>query len=460
MKFVSDTACLIACLSIALALRLAVILHEPGQLSIDRDAYLGIANSVAEGRGYSSPNSAIPTAFRPPLYPLMLAIGFRLIPQLPVVAEINLLAGLLTVCLTASLGKHLQLGRLRYLAALLVGIDPLLLQYSARPMTESICACLTALWLWSIIGGWPRTSPLKKGSDPLRASDDALQTDRPRFQSGLALGRGLVTGFAFGLLVLSRPTFWPMAGFFVLWWLYDRRRAGTNDAENRGAAWIQTGVGSAVGTFLTVIPWLARNWLVFGVPILTTTHGGYTLLLGNNPVFYEQVVSKPWGAAWPDDSQRQWEADRRSQMERDIGPGSNEIEQDRWNSRQAWSYIQSHPVPTFQAAIHRVRSLWNILPQGDAASGVNPLVLIGAGSYYAIVLIACLIGLALILRGEDRAKWMPLFLLILSVQLVHLLYWTNTRMRAPLTPAIALFAAATVSTIGKKTVDRVAQTLP
>ena len=163
---------MVACLLIALGLRLVVIISEPQELTRDRDAYLGIATSLAEGRGFSTPNSSSPTAFRPPLYPVCLAIGLRRLPTTVTVAGINLLAGLMTVWLTAQAGKNLQLGRLRFVAALLVAIDPLLLQYSSRPMTESLCTALAILWLWSVTtvpppakvsipcGAWSVVSPL------------------------------------------------------------------------------------------------------------------------------------------------------------------------------------------------------------------------------------------------------------------------------------------------------------
>ncbi len=46
---------------------------------------------------------------------------------------------------------------------------------------------------------------------------------------------------------------------------------------------------------LTIAPWPIRNQVRFGRPIVTTTHGGYTLLLSNNPVYYSEVVLEPWG---------------------------------------------------------------------------------------------------------------------------------------------------------------------
>ena len=45
-------------------------------------------------------------------------------------------------------------------------------------------------------------------------------------------------------------------------------------------------------------PWAIRNQLQFGRPIVTTTHGGYTLLLANNPEFYQWLRAGPWGSVW------------------------------------------------------------------------------------------------------------------------------------------------------------------
>jgi len=420
LSFPSSSVGTIACLLIALVLRLAVILNQPDQLTLDRDAYLGIATSVAEGRGYSSPNSTSPTAFRPPLYPLCLAAGFRVFPTSAVVAGINLLTGLLTVWLTARLGLILQLGQLRFAAALLVAIDPLLLRYASQPMTESLCTFLATFWLFSVVSS----------SEP---------ENRRRSISSL------ISGIAFGFLVLCRPTFWPMAAFCGFAWLFAQHRTIVTSSETPHFSTPARGVFSVIGTVVVVAPWLIRNWIVFGIPILTTTHGGYTLLLGNNPVFYNEVVQQPWGTSWPDASQRAWEDQLSAQMKDDLSPQATEIERDAWQSHRARSFMKANPLVSTEAAIHRIRSLWNTTPQADAADGTSGWVVTTVGWFYFFELVIGLIGMCLVVGRADRGRWWPLYVLILTVQLVHLFYWTNTRMRAPLTPAIALFTIVAIT---------------
>src|SRR5690606_35279243 len=54
--------------------------------------------------------------------------------------------------------------------------------------------------------------------------------------------------------------------------------------------------------------WTLRNQRRLGQPIWATTHGGYTLLLGNNPPFYDYVRHGRFGVAWDaGDFFRKWE---------------------------------------------------------------------------------------------------------------------------------------------------------
>jgi hypothetical protein len=75
---------------------------------------------------------------------------------------------------------------------------------------------------------------------------------------------------------------------------------------------------------------------------------------------------------------------------------------------------------------------------------VSRTVMSAVGWFYAVELIAAAAGIVVVSIRSDRGKWWPICVLIISVQAAHLLYWTNARMRAPLTSAIALFAATAI----------------
>jgi hypothetical protein len=408
----------------AAVLRIAAVSVWRDNLHDDRDAYLALAQEVAAGKGLCTPGSdpPAPTAYRPPLYPIVLSVmpaahrDFSL-------ALFQVLLGTATVWLTVAVGRLLRLeNRLALLAAGLVAVDPLLVQYTSMAMTETLCTFVVAALLVVV----------------LKPVNEAAAT---------SVWRPIATGVLFGLGVLCRPTLWAFGAFVAAWSLYYRRRFRhsplTTHHSPLSHAWL-----TVLAAGLTVAPWAVRNWAQFGHPILTTTHGGYTLLLGNNPAFYAEVVDQPLGTVWDGShgpGQAAWIDGVYREMEQ-AGIDS-EIEGNRWMSRRAWRHIADDPRHFAQACLLRFVSFWNIVPSGPAAAGVSPFVRYGTGGYYTVVFGLALVGTVKVLR-TSAAGWMPLVLLIASFSAVHLVYWSNVRMRAPVMPAVALLAAA--ATIGTR----------
>jgi hypothetical protein len=190
--------------------------------------------------------------------------------------------------------------------------------------------------------------------------------------------------------------------------------------------------------------------VVMGSPILTTTHGGYTLLLANNPVVYRQEVDKPWGTTWddapPGERQSDWLAGVLDDMHRELGPQPNEVAADRWMSARAWKHIRDEPATFVRSIGFRLRLLWNVAPLAPARAGLPRLIVWGVSAFYSLVFVAALAGLLALghWQRHSPAPWSPLLLLLVTVTLAHAIYWSNARMRAPLMPAVAVLAAAAV----------------
>lgn len=195
---------------------------------------------------------------------------------------------------------------------------------------------------------------------------------------------------------------------------------------------------------LTVSPWVVRNVVVMGRPLLTTTHGGYTLLLGNNPVFYQEVAARPWGAVWddapPQSSQSAWYSKLKAQLARQTDDWTNEFECDRWMYRRAIRNISNERGMFVRACWLRIRRFWNVAPSGPIAESLPAPVKWGIVAYYSLISLGLLIGMYGILRNR-LAGWLPLVVLAISFSMVHALYWSNMRMRAPVVPAIALICS-------------------
>nr|MCS5574241.1 glycosyltransferase family 39 protein [Pseudomonadales bacterium] len=242
---------LLAVLLLGLLVRGAVLWQYRDTLTRDDDNYGEIATNLRQQSIFGlGQQTATPTAFRPPLYPLLLAATMIYEKITPLqVGVLHLLLGLLTILLVYQLARQYRLPRAAPLAALLVAIDPILLYQSTRIMTETLATLLAVATLYCL---------------------SHLNQQR-RWTT--ALGSGCVLG----LSILCRPTFlvWLLLCLVVLVALEPKWRQ----------RW-QLGGALLAGAVLVITPWTIRNMMQFNRPIALTTHGGYTLLLGNNPVFY------------------------------------------------------------------------------------------------------------------------------------------------------------------------------
>lgn len=401
----TERRCLIALLVLAALLRLGVICWKPDSLAEDRDLYWGIAKRLAAGDGFVHPDLGHPTAYRPPLYPLMLA-GIVLVGGgTKLLAAVQISLSVTTVWLTWRLAHKLGLKSNALLAAAFVAINPLLIQATALAMTETLCALLLTAWLLFVVERHSREWRRRCG-----------------------------IGVLFGLSALCRPTVWACAMLASLVCLASLLKRSTTCGHHSRIKTVfgWSVIGLACG--LVVAPWVIRNHSVFGEPIVTTTHGGYTLLLGNNDEAYRAEIAEPTSQPW---DSREWQDSLRAPVgHREYG----ELARDRWMSDLARSWIRHHPREFSELCGLRVKRFWSLFPGGSDAGSLPMLARWGVAVFFAVELLAAAIGLWR-LRRDEWASWWPLVLLVLSFALVHVVYWSNLRMRAPVEPVLALLAA-------------------
>jgi hypothetical protein len=384
---------LAAVVVLAFLVRLAVGAHDRWRLD-DPDNYLVLARSLAGGDGFAW--NGRPTAYRPPLYPLVLAPLVALLgdgPALfPVIAGLQAAIGAGTVLLTASSARRWGLGPGRVLvAASIVAFDPVLVAQCRMVMTET----LTALLLAAALAALARAGRL-----------------------GTVIG-----GTALGLSVLCRPSTLPASVLIAAAAIV----VGPGSRLDR----LRRGLIVALATMATLTPWAVRNALIFGEPVWTTTHGGYTLALANNPTYYAEVLDGPPGIVWSGANQERWFAS--------VGPsveGLSEPAADRRLRAMALRLARDRPRDFARASLARLGRFWSIAPTG--AVYPRPLRAVTA-LWTAPIVIALVIGLC----RPPAWRWPRVAapLMLISLTCVHALYWTDLRMRAPLVPAISLIVA-------------------
>jgi hypothetical protein len=380
----------------------------------------------------------MPGAYRAPLYPLTLAAIGATRPQTAWrIGLLHLALGLATVGLAYWLGRQLALGGWSAVAAGCVACDPILLAQSVQVMTETLAAALAAACLVAV--------NLALGA--------ATQTN-----SAASRRRGLATAGAAGLLTglaaLCRPTFllWG-AGLALASAAAAVKARGRSSQTSPRVPWARLALGYSAGLVLALGPWVARNWRSLESPIATTTHGGYTLYLANNRELYEYLRGRPqvaWNAAAFNAA---WDAQRRAALGPGPWPKGAERAADRLAYQLAWEAIVDDPPGFVLATAHRLAWFWGALPQRvDRDEGASHRAIrMATAAFYWVELPVALLGLASVLAGvigrhrgapREILPWLPGLWLLVSFTLVHSVYWSNLRMRAPLVPMVAVLAAA------------------
>lgn len=470
----------------------------------DPDGYRQIAENLANRFQYARniDSTVQPTAFRPPLYPILLSTfvgassgwessgressgressgressggelsdgelsGGTDAPQSPgtwksldlkSVALLHWQLSLWIAFVSYLVGR--QFGLPKPAAAMvgaLVIADPVGIRQSSLVMTETLAVLLATLNVWlvgqrvrEIWGAEETTGPAAKKS-----------TGR----TGISM---VLTGILLGLSALCRPTFLVFGVLVLLSTLTLARLSAKGMGERKAWSMGMAGCGLLLmGMVLVLIPWTARNLVVLGKPVFATTHGGYTVFLGNNDSFYDYLESGRSGVWDAETELREVVNTIRKLSRKTDGSGQiDEIVQDRLFYQRAWDVIRRRPAGFIRASLTRVVRFWSILPNlpgaerslsehGTMLTTRTQLIRTGSALFYGLVYLGAVIGVFRLVRlakGDPAVRAnlvcavVPMVLLVLAFQGLHLVYWSNMRMRAPIAIVLAVLAVHAVT---------------
>jgi hypothetical protein len=392
----------IAALGHALRIWYLLTVAQDTPLLGDGFEYHGLAEMVAEGRGYVSPlpppgEEPVPTAHKPPLYPLALALVSVLGGTGHVAHQVgSALLGTATLVVCALLALRLAGPRAAVLAAALGAVYPVFLVADASLRAESLFGLCVALALLAAHRAWEHPSAWRL------------------CQLGVVVGLAALTRSEGLALVV-------LLGFPIAW------RAGRPGRLRRLAV-----VTAACGVVLA--PWLIRCWVVFDEPVAISTSYGDLIAGANCDATYSGSLLGSWA------------------FECVTGAtGENEAVIARRLRARGLEYAGDHlgRVPVVVAA--RALRPWGLYdPGGEVRSktvgeGSNQTAnWLGLATCWSLMLLAA-VGFVVLRRRRQ-----PLFVLAAPFALVLLLSVTAygiLRFRAPADVALVVLGAVAVDAL-------------
>lgn len=234
------------CFLAFVCIRAALVFLVPLEMWSDAEWYLARAISIASGNGYTE--NGLPTAYWPVGYPGFLGLLFIVFGQTALVGKIaNLVMACATFFLVLHLTRHLfRSETAARIAVLLLTLYPNNAAYTPILLTEIYFTFLFLLGAYLLLTreGWVWAA---------------------------------LSGVVFGIATLTKPQFIFLPGLLIaLRFLLPQERTAPLKA-------VMTGVMVYLALVVTLVPWAARNQLVFGERVLISTNGGMSLLVANNP---------------------------------------------------------------------------------------------------------------------------------------------------------------------------------
>jgi hypothetical protein len=281
--------------------------------------FFDIAQSIAAGQGISMGGTA--ETFRVPLYPLVLAaltFGHQIMWPV-VIAQSAFGAG--TALIAAMFVHNVCSGPVRDRAAILAAaITALYPYYVIHDTSLEETSLFTLLTLAAVF-------VLKKAADP------EGRKSLPAIAAGLLLG----------LDVLTRASIAPFAAIAPIWLLWKR---GARD-----------GVLCAITLAVVILPWMLRNYILDGVPTLSS-EAGELFWTGNNGFLFSHY---PQGSSdlSKEEALKALSPEDHAQLD---GLSTDDMGTDRWFWHRAFLYIKAHPWQTIGDGFRKNAAAFSSLP--------------------------------------------------------------------------------------------------
>lgn len=372
---------------ICVAVIFGLLFVRPGLVFPDEREYYAIAHNLI-AHGFYSMDGMVPTAYRPPSYPLFLAI-LMLVSSSVVWLKV---VGLVMWIISTLLAKRI--------AEILYG------QVAGIFVVVAFCVYLVGPYTAATL--YPQTFA---GTLLIAALFCCVRCN--------AKNAAIPTMLLIGMATLAVPNFvFTISIFFIALWR-DRQ------------SFVRLMVGICLVGVLFV-PWTYRNYEDFGRVIPLSTSGGLNLLLGNSP------NTTPNAGVNTDISRYEQAA-----------PGMSEVEINDFYMQSAIDWVSSNKAAAARLFVEKFTNWFNY--QNDLATAVegqSVKALVMALVYYPILLLA-VFSLRVRFTTVHIGRWlMPAIYLL--VALSYAVFFTRIRFRVPFDSVLIVMASIGAAAVWEK----------
>jgi len=377
-----------------------------------------VAWALALGHGFSSPLAGMqgPTAWVAPLYPLLLAFGFKLFNMNPY--HVVIFGQVLNAVFSAVTCWPIYLIA-KKLFGLPVGVAS---SWAWAVLPTAILFPLE--WIWDQSLSALLLTALICATLYLR--EDARAAPRNRIIWA-------TYGLGWALALLTNPAIGLLLPFCAAWIVWQRHKRGVPWALRLAAmrpALASVGI-ALVACILGIVPWTARNYAAFGHFVPIKSNFGLEFWLGNNP-----DVKIIW--TW-------WRSPASDPAEMSALNGMGEIAYMREKQREALSFIRANPGIFVDSSFDRFVDTWTALWDQHTDPWITAM---SAGTLYvafcSMFSLLALVGL-LIARRADAFGILPLSAALLLFPLTYYITHSSVRYRHPIDPVMTILVVYAVT---------------
>ncbi len=385
-----------------------------------------IARSLVTGHGYGNPfnGDSGPTAWLPPLYPLLMALAFKLFGVYTrgaaffLMAADSLFSALIAPAVYEIAARCFDAGGIArrrsakpapvaLWSAWLWAVYPAALQYAVHWLWEmSLSACLFA---WALV--------LALRLRGISEDDAGLPVS-----SSLVWKAWLTLGLLWGAIALSNASLVLMFAGSLVWivWPKIRRWKGLDNLGQPLA-----GVLLASIVFCAVLtPWIVRNERTFHAFVPTRSNFGVEFWHSTE---FAQYGPLPWGVAMP-------MSPRVPEFRHYAAVG--ELQYAKEKGELAKRNLRAHPDLFVKYTLERIQFFWFGVQHPESGHPAGEFVRL---LNYSFTSLAGLLGLGLMVRRRVPG-WGLFSLAFLLVPLVYYAVTVQPRFRHPLEPLITICA--------------------